>query len=220
MSARSLPALALVLALMPAQVLPAGGPATLRAGERLLSLPAGSVMAMPVRTGWLGLPLWMQRFQAPAAVDVLVRRLATGLPQPALLVEPGRAVLAWFDAPVHWTLQLTGHGGASHGVLSGLTLSMPAASPPGREAGVPSWAALIYSTEAEGADGHRRLQVYAAQRRLRHEHMVAGLRAAGWRASSRHAADGLLRKGDAVMRVYCLPDETANACLLTRESPK
>ena len=215
------PGLILLALLWPSSAASANDGVALRAGARHLVLPTGAVTEMPVKTAWLGLPLQMQRFHVPVSVADLAHRLAKAMPEaPDLLVEPGRAMLAWFEPPVHWSLQLTGRDRVTHGVLSGLTLAAAPGLLPAREAGVPSWAALVHSTDADGPDGRRRLQVYVAQRRLRQEHVMSGLSAAGWKVATSGAGQELLRRGGTVMRVYCLTPEGANACLLLSEASR
>lgn len=194
----------------------------LQAGSRMLALPAGATAYQPVGTRWQGMALKVQAFHAPVAVDVLARRLAGSMAAaPALLVEPGRAMLAWYEAPVHWVVQLTGQGSVTHGRLSGLTLSTPASDPSAvREPGVPASATLVHhGSDAEDAHGYRQVQVYAAQEGLSRDTMVAGLRRAGWRMSAVRGVQGArLRRGGAVLHVHCLPGGAGGACVLVREA--
>lgn len=122
----------------------------LQAGTTRLALPAGSEVQAAMTQCWQGKSLWTQAFLARRSVDALLAAWRAQAPAGAgLFITPGMATLAWYAAPMHWMVQLSGQGKEAVGQVSGMTLTGQCGSRPGIE-GMPERLVLLQRQDEEG----------------------------------------------------------------------
>lgn len=134
----------------------------LQAGATRLALPADSEVQPAMTQCWQGKSLWRQAFLARRSVDGLLSAWRAQAPAGAdLFITPGLATLAWYAAPMHWMVQLSGRGKHAVGQVSGMSLTGQCDSSLGI-AGMPGRLALLQRQE----EGERVAFVYRDPRPL------------------------------------------------------
>lgn len=122
----------------------------LQAGATRLGLPADSEVQPAMTQCWQGKALWRQAFLARRSVDGLLSAWRAQAPAGAdLFITPGLATLAWYAAPTHWMVQLSGRGKHAVGQVSGMTMTGQCDGSQGI-AGMPGGLALLQRQEEGG----------------------------------------------------------------------
>ncbi len=229
--------LALCLVFWPAPAASVSEPlAELGAASLRLSLPTGSQRTPTVMLQWLGHPLSWQPFTVPLPIDEAAQALLRQFPaslRPVLQVEPGMAMLTWFDTGTHWLLRLTGArldrgGWQTTGNLSGWRVSAQTGAAACVESPGPAPLVVPTSMSAElrclfGYDMPRTgirasIRVYAGPA-ARAQRLLALMADAGWLPCSAALDVAWRCRGRARARIDCATDASRQACVVTTEEP-